>query len=169
MIIIIFLHSHFLYQFVKDYGERKLEGVRFHDVSIMGHSGLDELKGSRNVKIILSIMNNLYPHINTTQTDDNRIILHLHSFMSYVREEGRRYQAFSKKGKKFDLQINVNKVIQECFSNVTCEDSCRCLFNLIHSKKIPALCNQGIIKHVTTFPSLHVGTLFLYYTHILNP
>ena len=89
----------------------------------MGHTGIDELKGSRNVKIILSMMNNIYPHINTTQTDDNRIILHLHSFMSYVREEGRRYQAFMKKGKKFELQMNVNKVIQECFSDVSCEDS----------------------------------------------
>lgn len=89
----------------------------------MGHSGLDELKGSRNVKIIMSIMNNIYPHINTTQTEDNRIILHLHSFMHYVREEGRRYQVYMKKGKKFDLHINVNKVIQECFSEVSYEDS----------------------------------------------
>ena len=66
---------------MRNYGEKKLENVVYHDVTIMGHTGYDELKGSRNEKIVLSVLENLKPHINTTRTEDGRIVLHLHSFI----------------------------------------------------------------------------------------
>ena len=103
---------------MKNYGEKKLENVVYHDVSIMGHTGYDELKGSRNEKIVLE---NLKPHINTTKTEDGRIVLHLHSFMAFVRDEGRRYQFFMRKDRPFHLRLNTQKVIQECFSDLDCD------------------------------------------------
>ena len=107
---------HFLFSFVKAYGERQLENVQYHDVNIMGNAGLDVEKGERNNKIILSVLNNLSPHINVTHTADNRIVLHRHSFMSFVREEGRRYQSLQQKGKTYQLMLNTPNVIKECFS-----------------------------------------------------
>lgn len=105
-----------MFSFVKAYGERQLENVQYHDVNIMGNAGLDVEKGERNNKIILSVLNNLSPHINVTHTADNRIVLHRHSFMSFVREEGRRYQSLQQKGKPYQLMLNTPNVIQECFS-----------------------------------------------------
>lgn len=101
---------------MKAYGERQLENVQYHDVNIMGNAGLDVEKGERNNKIILSVLNNLSPHINVTHTADNRIVLHRHSFMSFVREEGRRYQSLQQKGKTYQLMLNTPNVIKECFS-----------------------------------------------------
>ena len=89
----------------------------YHDVNIMGNAGMDVEKGERNNKIILSVLNNLEPHINVTHTDDNRIVLHRHSFMSFVREEGRRYQALMRKGKPYRLMLNTTNIINECFSD----------------------------------------------------
>ena len=77
---------------------------------------MDVEKGERNNKIILSVLNNLSPHINVTHTADNRIVLHRHSFMSFVREEGRRYQSLQQKGKPYQLMLNTPNVINECFS-----------------------------------------------------
>ena len=106
---------------MRNYGEKKLENVVYHDVTIMGHTDYDELKGSRNEKIVLSVLENLKPHINTTRTEDGRIVLHLHSFMAFVRDEGRRYQVMMKKGKPYHLRLNTDKVIQECFKDLDCD------------------------------------------------
>ena len=109
---------YFLYSFVKDYGEKKLENVNYHDVNIMGFAGTDRQKGERNMKIISSIFNHLRPPINISITDDNRVVLHRHSFMKYVREEGRRYQFLQKKGISFRLQLDITKIINECFADI---------------------------------------------------
>lgn len=98
--------------------------MNYHDVTIMGFAGMDEQKGKRNVKIVNSIFANLRPHINTTETSDHRIVLHRHSFMSYVRDEGRRYQYLKKKNSPFSLQLNITKIIQECFIDVNCDGIC---------------------------------------------
>ena len=66
------------------------------------------------------MINNLSPHINMTLTEDDKIVLHLHSFMEFVRQEGKRYQSCQKKGETYQLNLDVSKVIQECFSELDC-------------------------------------------------
>ena len=63
--------------------------MNYHDVTIMSYAGADEQKGERNMKIVNTILANLQPHINITETPDHRVVLHRHSFMSYVRDEER--------------------------------------------------------------------------------
>ena len=89
----------------------------------MTFAGADQKKGERNEMIATSIFRNLKPSINVTVTDDHRIVLHRHSFMSYVREEGRRYQLLQRKQRPFRLQLDLSKVSSECFSGIDWNDS----------------------------------------------
>lgn len=87
----------------------------------MGYAGADTQKGERNIEIVRSIFDHLKPQINMTITNDHRVVLHRHSFMKYVREEGRRYQFLQKKGVPFKLQLDITKIINECFSHINCD------------------------------------------------